>query len=44
MFEGWKGRPGWVREEQIGHLFRNRADVADLDKAALGKRPRSAGR
>lgn len=26
MFERWKARPGWLREEQVGHLFRDQKE------------------
>lgn len=29
MFERWKGRPGWLTEEQVGHLFRGTAEKED---------------
>jgi Pyruvate formate lyase-like len=38
-FEGWKSRPGWVTESQIGHLFRGRSDLSKADKAALAREP-----
>lgn len=39
MFERWKGRPGWLVEEQVGHLFRGRADVPQVDQDALAALP-----
>jgi hypothetical protein len=38
-FEGWKSRPGWVTENQIGHLFRGRSDITEVEKAELSKKP-----
>jgi hypothetical protein len=38
-FEGWKSRPGWVSERQIGHLFRGRSDISEADKAELFGKP-----
>jgi pyruvate-formate lyase len=39
MFERWKGRPGWLREEQVGHLFRGRADLGAAEGDAIAARP-----
>ncbi|MDB5703683.1 MAG: hypothetical protein JWN66_799, partial [Sphingomonas bacterium] len=39
MFERWKGRPGWLVEEQVGHLFRGRADLDEAARAALAAKP-----
>jgi pyruvate-formate lyase len=39
MFERWKARPGWLAEEQVGHLFRNRPDIDEAQRAALAARP-----
>jgi pyruvate-formate lyase len=38
-FEGWKSRPGWVTEGQIGHLFRDRGDLSAAEKAELAGKP-----
>jgi pyruvate-formate lyase len=37
--DGWKGRPGWLTETQVGHLFRGRDDLSDAEKDALAARP-----
>ena len=39
MFQRWKGRPGWLAEEQVGHLFRDRADLDGAERDALAARP-----
>jgi pyruvate-formate lyase len=38
-FERWKGRPGWLREEQVGHLFRDRADLTEVQRKELAVKP-----
>jgi len=38
MFERWKGRPGWLAEQQVGHLFRNRDDLPLSDRTALASK------
>ena len=38
-FEGWKSRPAWVTEQQIGHLTRGRSDLSEQEKAAIAARP-----
>src|SRR5918997_54380 len=38
-FERWKTRPGWLTEEQVGHLFRGRDDLTDQEKARLAAEP-----
>lgn len=37
--EGWKSRPAWVSEEQIGHLTRGRTDLSDKEKAEIDAKP-----
>lgn len=39
MFERWKARPGWLTEEQVGHLFRGRDDLSDSDKKSIATQP-----
>lgn len=39
MFDRWKGRPGWLAEEQVGHLFRGRDDLSDAERQALAAKP-----
>lgn len=39
MFERWKGRPGWLVEDQVGHLFRGRDDLSEIDCDALATQP-----
>ncbi|MCA1441979.1 pyruvate formate lyase family protein [Ensifer sp. IC4062] len=39
MFERWKGRPGWLSEKQVGHLFRGRRDLSEQAKAELANKP-----
>src|ERR1044072_326992 len=39
MFERWKGRPGWLTEGQVGHLFRDRADLGEAEKRELAAQP-----
>src|ERR1044071_4908655 len=39
VIERWKSRPGWLTEEQVGHLFRGRNDLADEEKATLAAKP-----
>lgn len=39
MFERWKGRAGWLVEEQVGHLFRGRVDLDEIQRAALAAKP-----
>lgn len=39
IFERWKGRPGWLSEEQVGHLFRGRADVDEATANELAAKP-----
>ncbi len=39
MFERWKGRPGWLAEEQVGHLFRGRDDLPEAERQALAAKP-----
>lgn len=38
-FERWKARPAWLTEQQVGHLFRGRADIDDAEKGRLAKLP-----
>ncbi len=38
MFERWKGRPGWLAEGQVGHLFRGRDDLSSGEAAALASK------
>jgi pyruvate-formate lyase len=39
MFERWKGRPGWLTEEQVGHLFRGREGLSVAQREELAARP-----
>jgi pyruvate-formate lyase len=39
VFEAWKSRPGWVAEDQIGHLFRERVDISEAERARLAREP-----
>lgn len=39
MFERWKGRPGWLLEEQVGHLFRGRNDLSQAEQNVLASKP-----
>lgn len=39
MFERWKGRPGWLVEEQVGHLYRGREDLSEPERDALAAKP-----
>src|SRR5262249_58197666 len=39
VLERWKSRPGWLVEEQVGHLFRGRDDLTDDEKTALAAKP-----
>jgi hypothetical protein len=39
MFEGWKGRPGWLTEQQVGHLFRGRKDLSPTERKRLAGKP-----
>src|ERR1043166_1657908 len=39
MFERWKGRPGWLTERQVGHLFRGRDDLGEAEKKRLAAEP-----
>jgi pyruvate-formate lyase len=39
MFERWKGRPGWLTERQVGHLFRDRNDLGEAEKKQLAAQP-----
>jgi len=39
MFERWKGRPGWLIEEQVGHLFRGRDDLSKAEQNDLASKP-----
>ena len=39
MFERWKARPGWLTEEQVGHLFRGRDDLSETERQALAAKP-----
>ena len=39
MFEGWKGRPGWLTEQQVGHLFRGRKDLTPSQQEKLAAKP-----
>ncbi|TBA94432.1 pyruvate formate lyase family protein [Rhizobium ruizarguesonis] len=39
MFERWKGRPGWLIEEQVGHLFRGRDDLSEAQQSDLASKP-----
>jgi pyruvate-formate lyase len=39
MFERWKGRPGWLAEDQVGHLFLGRPDLSDAEKEELAAAP-----
>ncbi|HZG52283.1 MAG TPA: pyruvate formate lyase family protein [Pyrinomonadaceae bacterium] len=38
-FERWKTRPGWLTEEQVGHLFRGRDDLTEKENAKLVAAP-----
>jgi hypothetical protein len=38
-FERWKGRPGWLDEGQVGHLFRDRPELSRAEADALARRP-----
>lgn len=39
MFERWKARPGWLTEEQVGHLFRGRPGLSEAERAELAALP-----
>ena len=39
MFQGWKGRPGWLTENEVGHLFRNRRDLSKQEQEHLAGQP-----
>lgn len=39
VFERWKGRPGWLAEEQVGHLFRDRAELSEAEQQDLASKP-----
>jgi pyruvate-formate lyase len=38
-FERWKGRPAWLAEGQVGHLFRDRAGLSPAAARAIAGRP-----
>jgi len=38
-FERWKGRPGWLTEAQVGHLFRDRADLSAAEAREIASKP-----
>lgn len=37
--EGWKSKPGWIDEAQVGHLFRERRDLSDAQRAEFAIKP-----
>lgn len=39
VFERWKHKPLWLREEQVGHLFRGRRDISKAQRVALERLP-----
>lgn len=39
VLEGWKSRPGWLDEADIGHLFRDRVDLTPTQVNALASKP-----
>ncbi|UOQ75282.1 hypothetical protein MUN79_29260 (plasmid) [Hymenobacter cellulosilyticus] len=38
-FQRWQQKPLWLREEQVGHLFRNRPDLEPAEQARLAALP-----
>ncbi len=41
MFDQWKARPGWLTEEQVGHLFLGRDDLVEQRKRRSWRKSRS---
>jgi pyruvate-formate lyase len=39
MFQRWKDRNAWLKEEQVGHLFRNRKDLTSAQQSQLAQMP-----
>jgi len=39
VFERWKGKPKWISDDQVGHLFRNRDNLSRQERAQLASLP-----
>jgi pyruvate-formate lyase len=39
LFEGWREKPSWIAEDQVGHLFRGRSDLTMTQKDRLASLP-----
>jgi pyruvate-formate lyase len=39
LFEGWREKPRWIEEDQVGHLFRGRNDLTSAEKKRLAGLP-----